>query len=101
MCHAPWRATAAIARALVTRFDRDGSSASAVAGERCTQGFCDEAVMVNDCSAVGCHNRFGWSSLSDKSRSYNEQAPKPHHLQHRYYTLRNVRYSIYECSEHS
>ena len=41
MCHAPWRATAAIAGALVTRFDRDGSSASAVAGERCTQGFRD------------------------------------------------------------
>ena len=57
--------------------------------------------MVNDCSAVGCHNKFGWSSLSDKSRSYNEQAPKPHHLQHRYITLRNVRFSIYECSEHS
>ena len=41
MCHAPRRATAAIAGALVTRFDRDGSSASAVAGERCTQGFRD------------------------------------------------------------
>ena len=26
---------------IVTRFDRDGSSASAAAGERCTQGFCD------------------------------------------------------------
>ena len=57
--------------------------------------------MVNDCCVVGCHNKFGWSSLSDKSRSYNEQAQKPHHLQHRYYTLRNVRFSIYECSEHS